>query len=92
MSALAASPRSVLRQARITRAAPRRTKWRAASSPSPPLAPVTMMVRPAYEVLGTARDRSWLRRKCKPRANLAGRESEEIRLSWRGYSRVDHGD
>ena len=47
MSALAASPRSVLRQARMTRAARRRTKWRAASRPRPLFAPVTMTVRPA---------------------------------------------
>jgi hypothetical protein len=70
MSALAASPRSVLRQARMMRAAPRRAKWRAASRPSPPLAPETMTVRPAYEAVGTAMVRNWRERKCHARLSL----------------------
>ena len=61
MSVLAASPRPRLRTARMVFAAPRRTKWRAASRPRPALAPVTMTVRPAQEEEGMGSlKRSWL--------------------------------
>lgn len=60
MSALAFSPRSLLRHARITLAALRRTKWRAASRPRPTLPPVTIMVWPVKSSWGYGTRRNWL--------------------------------
>lgn len=60
MSALASSPLSALRHARMTLAALRRAKWRAASSPMPTLAPVTITVLPVKSSVGYGRGLNWL--------------------------------
>lgn len=56
MEFAAASPLAMDRTARITFAAPRRAKCRAASRPRPMLEPVTMMVWPEKEVVGWGKD------------------------------------
>ena len=52
MDCFAFSPAGMLRTARMTFAASRRTKWRAASRPSPTLDPVTITVFPEKDFFG----------------------------------------
>ena len=64
MSVSADSPFDSDRQPKMTLAASRRTKCRAASRPRPVLEPVIMIVWPVKEVEGTGRVvKSWERRK-----------------------------
>ena len=55
----ASSPFAIDREARITFAALRRVKCRAASRPRPVFAPVTMMVWPSKGWVGYGREANW---------------------------------
>lgn len=83
MEAAAASPFVVLRTARMTREALRRTRWRAASRPMPVLEPVTITVWPAKDLVGMGSlVKSWDLRYCL----ILGQVISAILGIWDGVS------